>query len=240
MNKSSPCFSVGKGDERKMDVRRDRDLKNVGPASYERSFADKKKEPVYSMGGKLGSTLVRRDASTSPEPGRYNPAQTFCKSRSPSYRIGTEQRAAGYDARKAKLVPGAGTYNPPGMAFNIEKPRFHMGQKLVFDDTKKYIHSIPGPGTHSPTVEPTKKKLPVYSMGAKLQSSLVKPGNVPGPGSYVNSAEKVLRNTAPSFGFGTSQRPAIGSSGGKGNNPGPGSYKIPVRVADVPAYSLPN
>lgn len=45
MNQSSPAFSMGKGKERMNDIRRDRDLKNVGPGSYDRSFTDKKKEP---------------------------------------------------------------------------------------------------------------------------------------------------------------------------------------------------
>ena len=44
---------MGKGTEREKAIRKDRDLKNVGPASYNRSFCDKKAEPVYSMGAKL-------------------------------------------------------------------------------------------------------------------------------------------------------------------------------------------
>lgn len=190
------------------------------------------------MGAKLSSTLVRRDASTSPEPGRYNPQVNQSKSKSPAYRIGTEQRAAGYDARKAKLVPGAGTYNPPNMAFNIEKPKFHMGQRLDHDDTRKFIESVPGPGTHSPVATPIKSKAPVYSMGVKLGSTIVKKNFVPGPGQYVNTLER-MKHTAPSYGFGTSTRPPIGGNG-KNPVPGPGSYKLPTKVAEVPGYSLPN
>ena len=46
-------------------------------------------------------------------------------------------------------------------------------------------------------------------MGAKLVSPRDSTAIVPGPGTYVNSAEK-LRQTAPSFGFGTSKHPEIG------------------------------
>ena len=233
---SPPAFSMGKGKERNMEVRRDRDLKNVGPGSYDRTFADKKKEPTYSMGAKLSSSLVRRDAGSSPEPGRYDPSHALSKSKSPAYRIGTEQRSAGFDQRKAKLVPGAGHYETRSMAFNIEKPKFHMGQKLTHDDTQKFIHSVPGPGSHSPTIAPSKFRAPTYSMGAKLSSSLTRNENVPGPGTYVNTAEK-MKQTAPSFGFGTSKRPALGGNS-KHQVPGPGAYKIPTRIADVPEFAM--
>lgn len=237
-SQSPPAFSMGKGDERNKPVRKDRDLKNVGPGSYERTFADKKKDPNYSMGAKLTSSLVKRDAASSPEPGRYNPSTTLSKSKSPAFRIGTEQRSAGFDARKAKLVPGAGQYETKSAAFNIEKPKFHMGVRLDHDDTKKFIHSVPGPGTHSPTGVVGKSRAPVYSMGGKLKSSLTRNEYVPGPGQYVNSAER-LKQSSPSFGFGTSQRPDIG---GKKNMqvPGPGAYKLPSKIADVPDFAMPN
>jgi hypothetical protein len=125
------------------------------------------------------------------------------------------------------------------MAFNIEKPKFHMGAKLTHDDPTKFIHSVPGPGTHSPTVVPSKQKSPVYSMGAKLGSSITRPTNyVPGPGTYVNATEK-MKQTAPSFGFGTSKRPDIGGNG-RNTVPGPGAYKLPARVADVPNFAMAN
>lgn len=190
------------------------------------------------MGAKLQSSLVKRDAGSSPEPGRYMPSHHYTKSKSPAFRIGTETRSAGYDERKAKLVPGAGTYQPPVMAFNIAKPRFHMGNKLTHDDTRKFIQSVPGPGTHSPEVKPTKFSSPVFSMGVKLPSTLVKKNEAPGPGQYVNKAER-LRSTAPSFGFGSSVRPPIGGPG-KMSVPGPGAYKINTKIADAPAFAMPN
>jgi len=209
-DQSPPAFSMGKG-SRDTIIRKDRDLKNVGPCSYNRTFVDKMREPIYSMGAKLESSLVNKYI-TSPDPTRYNPSVTFSKMKAPAFKIGSEQRAGSFDARKAKLVPAPGTYDLKSAAFNIEKPRFHMGVKLSFDDTTKFIHSIPGPGTHEPVRGYGKNKSPVYSMGAKLGSSLVKGGlNVPGPGTYVNSAEK-LKMSAPSFGFGTSKRPEMGSS----------------------------
>ena len=128
--------------------RRDRDMVNVGPFSYNKSFVDKKAEPTYSMGAKLQSSLVNKD-NCSPAPDLYNPQTTLSKFKAPQFKIGTSKRDASYDERKARTVPGAGTYEIKSKAFEgLEKPRFHMGQKLTFDDTSKYIHSVPGPGTH--------------------------------------------------------------------------------------------
>ena len=76
------------------------------------------------------------------------------------------------------------------MAFQVEKPKFFMGQKLSFDDTKKYIHSVPGPGSHEPNTKPTKYRAAAYTMGAKISPPKANT-LVPGPGNYVNSAEKL-------------------------------------------------
>ena len=119
INQSPPAFSMGK-DSRDKNNRKDRDLANVGPFSYNRTFADKKKDPVYSMGAKLESSLVKRDAASSPEPGRYQPNTTSIstKQKAPAFKFGTETRGSGYDQRKAKLVPGAGPYEIKSMTFN--------------------------------------------------------------------------------------------------------------------------
>lgn len=216
--------------------RRDRDLVNVGPFSYNRSFVDKKKEPIFSMGAKLESSLIDKH-NCSPAPGNYQPTTTLTKFKAESFKIGTSQREASYDALKAKTVPGSGTYDIQSACFNTTKPRFHMGQKLTFDDTKSYIHSLPGPGTHEPTAQTIKTKSPIYSMGARIIAQKDSTAIVPGPGSYVNNAQK-MKQSAPSFGFGSSKRPEIGKQ--NLNVPGPGSYKLPAKVSDVAAYALPN
>jgi len=74
-------------------------------------------------------------------------------------------------------------------------------------------------------------------MGARIMSQKDTTAIVPGPGSYVNSSQK-LKQSAPSFGFGTSKRPIIGHT--KDQVPGPGSYKLPTKVADVAPFALPN
>jgi len=124
------------------------------------------------------------------------------------------------------------------MAFEYTKPKFHMGAKITHNDTEKFIQSVPGPGAHSPTVDASKNKAAVYSMGAKLGSSLVTKTYAPGPGAYVNEAHK-MKQSAPSFGFGTSKRPDIAGPQ-KHSSPGPGAYKIPTKISDAPQFALPN
>ena len=67
-------------------------------------------------------------------------------------------------------------------------------------------------------------------MGIKLKSDLGRNNNVPGPGTYVNSAEK-LRQKSPSFGFGTMKRPEI--AGKASEVPGPGTYVIKGKVGEA-------
>lgn len=102
-------------------------MANVGPFSYNKSFADKKREASYSMGAKLESSLVNKHV-VSPAPIAYHPSTTFTTLKSPEYKIGTGARGTSYDSRKAKLVPAPGTYEIKSKAFEgLEKPKFHMG-----------------------------------------------------------------------------------------------------------------
>ncbi len=54
---------------------------------------------------------------------------------------------------------------------------------------------------------------------------------MPGPGTYQSSL--VDKRAAPKYGFGSSaQREPIKKSA----SPGPGNYRIPCSIADVPVY----
>ena len=60
---------------------------------------------------------------------------------------------------------------------------------------------------------------------------------VPGPGNY--NPKKRPTSAAPSYGFGSSTRDQKYKTT-RELSPGPGSYKIPCRIQDVPNYLLPN
>jgi hypothetical protein len=90
----------------------------------------------------------------------------------------------------------------------------------------------PGAGAYDPEYKNTVDKKPTYTM--KGRYSEAKRLNVPGPGTYQKSL--VDKRSAPSFGFGTSsQREPIKET----LSPGPGGYKIPTMVAEMPQYAMP-
>lgn len=61
--------------------------------------------------------------------------------------------------------------------------------------------------------------------------------DVPGPGNY--NPKKRPTSASPQYGFGSSTR-AHGGGSTKEMTPGPGAYRVPARIQDVPAYLLPN
>lgn len=201
-----------------------------GPGQYEFHLKAMKTAPNYGFGTekrKAPGNTISKGVTT--EPGGYNPATTFTKNKSPDYKFGSDVRRM-FDDKKMKANPGAGTYEIKSKAFE-EKSKFHMGIKL--HEQSKLV--VPGAGTYEPDPSPIKNKASAYSMGAKLKSDLIKSAEVPGPGTYVNAGEK-FKQSAPSFGFGSSKRPDIGGNT-KFQTPGPGNYKVPSKIADVPNYA---
>ena len=76
--------------------------------------------------------------------------------------------------------------------------------------------------------------MPVIHMHAKVNHENKKL-NVPGPGTYAPIVKDVQK-AAPRYGFGTSKRDE------KKNliTPGPGSYKLPNTISELPGYAMPN
>jgi hypothetical protein len=76
------------------------------------------------------------------------------------------------------------------------------------------------------------KKSPafVFGSGPKSQKDLTTRRYVPGPGAY---------ETLDKSNQGISFTQAPRSKERKSDIPGPGSYKIPVKFADVPKYLIP-
>mgnify|MGYP006148628653 FL=1 len=129
------------------------------------------------------------------------------------------------------ISPGPGNYQIKPIAFDSDKPKFFMGEKLK---APRETTVVPGAGTYDPSPEKTKKQLPQYSMKMKLGSSLENKNKGPGPGNYEFEAKN--KESAPKYGFGSSTRAEIK----KLNVPGAGSYRVPTTIGNVAAYAMPN
>ena len=164
------------------------------------------------------------------EPGGYDPKSSLIKLKAPDYRFGSSKRRM-YDDKVSKTIPAPGHYNIAKGAFG--KKGVLMGCKL------KSMTSLnsPGAGTYEPDFSQAKVKPPQFSMGIKLKIDFSSTLKVPGPGTYVNEGEK-LKQAAPKFGFGSSKRPEIGGST-KLITPGPGKYKLPSKISNVPDFAMP-
>ena len=66
----SPVYGFSKESRTKIN-RKDRDLANVSPYSYNKSFADRKKEAAYSLGARYA---VPGDKRVGPAPNVYDPS----------------------------------------------------------------------------------------------------------------------------------------------------------------------
>ena len=201
-------------------------LQNVGPLSYTATNANKKAEPRWSMGAKIKDV----DKRYSPSPQAYDLKQHTIGNNSTKWGFGTEKRK---DISTKSLSPGPGAYTTKSMSFDIEKPKFFMGEKIK---PLKPNTNVPGPQQYDPKPETIKKQLPSFSMKQKLGSSLTSTSIAPGPGNYNIALQ--TKKQAPSYGFGSSTRET-----GKKTNlnvPGPGAYKLKSSIGDVPDYSIPN
>jgi len=114
------------------------------------------------------------------------------------------------DSKIVRLIPGPGAYTPA-----VQKNAnfsFSFGLKPANDLHIKYVKSIPGPGAYINNLKPSFSRI-----GASLDKSSADLTNktvrlVPGPGAYnPSNISLISRNSAPKYGFGTSERRATTS-----------------------------
>lgn len=63
--------------------------------------------------------------------------------------------------------------------------------------------------------------------------SFIKPNYNPAPNAYNNTTD--TKKTSPNYGFGSSTRKELK----KLEVPGPGAYRVPSSIGDVPSYAIP-
>ncbi|CDW82018.1 UNKNOWN [Stylonychia lemnae] len=197
-----------------------------------------------------------------PGPGQYNPNLSSVKSQTPGSKIGTGQRN-GLTSKDGNL-PGPGHFSIGDDWGNKKK---HAGFGSSNRGALSMSRDGPGPGNYNPT-ERTLSTAPQYTMGGGGQRSKAGRTDQPGPGQYnpkVDCAKENLggvkigtsprgqrRNNdaqpgpgnynvtgrlgGPAYGIGSGSR----SNAKKEQTPGPGHYKLPVYVASLPRYQMPD
>jgi hypothetical protein len=92
----------------------------------------------------------------------------------------------------------------------------------------------PGPGAYNPSVMMSKENLGSIKIGTSLRDSKGMMGGQdnPGPGNY-NSSTAL---GGPNFAFGTGGR----NGSKKDTTPGPGHYKVPYHISQLPRYAMPD
>lgn len=178
----------------------------------------------------MGHKIQEVDKRYSPSPSAYNLTRHTIGNNGNKWGFGSEVRKG---LMSKSLSPGPGAYTTKSVAFDIEKPRFFMGEKIK--DLKNHTQ-VPGPQQYDPNYKSSKKGMPSYPMGIKLGSSLGKGTIGPGPGNYQFTLSN--KKKAPQFGFGSSTRDS--GTGIKLNSPGPGAYRLKSSIGDVPDYAIPN
>ncbi|CDW90416.1 triosephosphate isomerase [Stylonychia lemnae] len=222
------------GPKRSMTSRRpmSADSRNSpGPGQYtpaKESVA--KAMPKYSIGHEQRDTLGLNHMKHTPAPNQYM-ASTATLTRQPSWVMGSSQRNG---LGGANGSPGPGNYNIPSKM--KDGPKYVMG--LKGRDLGKEMLYVPGPGQYHPDFSTLKQKHPTFKIGSeqRIPGDKTTIRQVPGPGNY--SPQKRPQSAAPKYGFGSSTRQQIKQT--KDYTPGPGAYKVPARIQDVPSYLLPN
>lgn len=91
----------------------------------------------------MGAKLTTVDKRVGPPPDTYNINQHCIGNNSSKYGFGTEKRK---NIAGKSISPGPGAYLHKSTAFNIEKPRFFMGEKIA---AMRETTVVPGAGSYN-------------------------------------------------------------------------------------------
>lgn len=165
-----------------------------------------------------------KDSAALPGPGQFQTGDDWSK-------IG---KGAGFGSSKRgnlgyskDTIPGPGNYQMTDKAL-AAAPAYSMGSKNL----KKPKEWAPGPGAYNPSVSASKEGIGGVKIGTSKRGELAGSSENPGPGNYGN----IGGLGGPTFGFGTGSR----HDQKKDNTPGPGHYKVPCHVQNLPTYAMPD
>ena len=221
--------------QRLEDLEFKRKIKIPGPWDYNTESIEftKNKSPIWLMRPKLSESDSKSKLETNfttPGPGSYLPKLDLIKKAAMRCKMSNTGRNVIKSFKQ--YTPGPGTYIPESN--HVRASRFSKSKRSELLN----LTSAPGPGSYNPK-DSDLKNSPSYTLrpnNEKLKAALNKyKESVPGPGNYNPSFHK----KANSIGFGSSGRTTVVPK----NlllSPGPGSYNLPSKVAEVPYYEMNN
>jgi hypothetical protein len=99
-----------------------------GPGAYIPKDDGKIPNLSFSMGSKLGSAMVDKNAGKTPGPGGYEPKMNTFKYDGHT-KFGTGDRPSIYDVKRAKFVPGPNVYKQDASAVQRSAAKFSFGSE---------------------------------------------------------------------------------------------------------------
>ena len=126
--------------------------------------------------------------------------------------------------------PGPGNYNLNERTLSTA-PAYTMGGGAL-RKSKSGKTDMPGPGAYNPRVDYSRENLGGVKIGTSPRGTKYENHGIPGPGNYNVSG----RITGPAYGIGSGSR----SNAKYDQTPGPGHYKVPYYVAQMPRYMMPD
>lgn len=130
-------------------------------------------------------------------------------------------------------MPGPGNYNPLESG-RAKPPAYTMRPKT---SSLSDLNKSPGPGAYNPKFDVSKENLGACKIGTGTRDAGKNiPGGkeVPGPGAYAPRTSL----GGPAFGIGSSMRDEVNPK--SLGTPGPGHYKVPTYIANLPKYTMPD
>jgi hypothetical protein len=196
-NEGKNVFISGRHEEKK-------DINQVGPGQY--TLPSSLSGPKYSMGAGEKGMKFNKDAMLNPPPGAYTVDANAGKGNIHGVAFGKDKR----DKTKADNLPGPGNYALPSTLKT-------QGITIEGRHEIKEKERAPGPGAYNQGIDPSKIHGGSVSFGRGAKSSGPNKSADPGPGTYYK-----LDDPKGGFTFGKDIR----DKRQKGDNPGPGQYKV--------------
>ena len=138
-------------------------LTKPGPGQYEfDANVTLKSSPEYRIGTSIREKYYLKDKYKFelPPPNNYNPTVNFVKKASPAAGFGYGERSS---MNRTFTAPGPGTYKSSTRMG--EGPKYQIGIKLEDHSILKKAILVPSPVAYNPSVDLSKEKMSVFSIG---------------------------------------------------------------------------